>query len=286
MARIPENKRYSHVHSSLDTGASAKKRSVISTSAILRRRGEMFRRIKPATLVQLLEERNVQESVYAMGPEICDARSASSTVASRAGVAPSTFAASRFGAAPTTAAASRVGAYKPAVSVRASSASRGSVLNRTGNIIMTGKTSKAPISSSGLSNVGSVAGSVVSVIDTDTTVDETRDLVLLDLREPSEYETCRLPLAVNYPATRISRDQFSPDLYQCKKDLNKLLVVYHRDDQTTAFAATALMHKGWDSVYILSGGFEEIAQNYPEVMEGEVPDGLVSNCGNLRSLKL
>lgn len=274
MARIPENKRYSHVHSSLDTGASAKKRSVISTSAILRRRGEMFRRIKPATLVQLLEERNVQESVYAMGPEICDARSASSTVASRAG------------AAPTTAAASRVGAYKPAVSVRASSASRGSVLNRTGNIIMTGKTSKAPISSSGLSNVGSVAGSVVSVIDTDTTVDETRDLVLLDLREPSEYETCRLPLAVNYPATRISRDQFSPDLYQCKKDLNKLLVVYHRDDQTTAFAATALMHKGWDSVYILSGGFEEIAQNYPEVMEGEVPDGLVSNCGNLRSLKL
>lgn len=284
MARIPENRRYSHVQSSLDTGASAKKKSAISTSALLRRRGEIFRRIKPATLVQLLEERNVQESVYAMGPESCDARSASSTVASRAGVAPSALAASRFGAVPTTVAASRVGAYRPPASMKAPSGKRGSVLHRTGNIIMTGNTSKASIS--GISNVGSVAGSVVSVIDTDTTVDEARDLVLLDLREPSEYETCRLPLAVNYPAARISRDQFAPDLYQCKKDPDKLLVVYHKDDQTSALAATLLVHKGWDSVYVLSGGFAEIAQNYPEVMHGEVPDGFDSDCGTLRSLKL
>jgi len=284
MARIPENKRYSHVRSSLDTGASAKKRSVISTSAVLRRRGEIFRRIRPATLVQLLEERNVHESVFAMGSDNGDAHSVSSTIASRAGVAPSTGAASRFGAVPTTAAASRVGAHRPAASLRASSASRGSVLHRTGNIIMTQKSSKASIS--GISNAGSVAGSVVSIIDTDTTVDESRDLVVLDLREPSEFETCRLPLAVNYPASRISRDQFSQDLYQCKKDPNKLLVVYHKDDQTSAFAATTLVHKGWDSVYVLSGGFDEIAQSYPEVMQGEVPDGLGNDYGNVCSLKL
>jgi len=156
---------------------------------------------------------------------------------------------------------------------------------------MTGQTSKASVSGvsnvgSVVSNVGSVAGSVVSVIDTDTTVDEARDLVLMDLREPTEFETCRLPLAVNYPASRISRDQFSPDLFQCKKDPDKLLVVYHRDDQTSASAATMLVHKGWDCVYVLSGGFAEVAQNYPEVMQGEVPDEFVSDSGTLRSFKL
>jgi len=118
----------------------------------------------------------------------------------------------------------------------------------------------------------STPGSVVSVCDTDTTVDQERDLILLDLREPEEFEQCHLPLAVSYPATKINRDQFTTELHRCKRDATKLLVVYHTNDATTAGVATLLAQKGWENVHALSGGFEEMASSYPEVLEGEVPE--------------
>jgi len=237
--KVPESKKYAHVQSSLDTGASAKKQGVISTSAAAKRRDEIFKRIRPATLVRLLQEREVCESVYAMGPDMGDGRSSSSVMASKA--------------ATTTAAPTSV------VSA--------SVLRKTGSIIMSGKVSVCQTD-----RVGSVAGSVLSVVDSDATVDDTRDLVLLDLREPDEFERCRLPLAVNYPAAKVNRDQFSPELLSCKRNPSKLLVVYHNSDQTTCGVATLLVQKGWEVVHVLTGGFEEMIQSYPEMLDGEIPD--------------
>merc|ERR1712070_388637 len=115
-------------------------------------------------------------------------------------------------------------------------------------------------------------GSVVSVCDTDTTIDQARDLILLDLRDENLYEQCRLPMAMSYPAAKINRDQFIPELHRCKRDASKLLVVYHTNDSTTAGVATLLAQKGWEHVHALSGGFEEMASSYPEIFEGEIPE--------------
>ncbi|CAE8672030.1 unnamed protein product [Polarella glacialis] len=214
--RVPESKKYLHVESSIDTGASAKKVQPLSANVAAKRRDEIFKRIRAATLVRMLGEREVNESIFAMGggSEAGDGRSASSMIASKAGLAP-----------PTT----------------------------VGSVI-------------------SVAGSVLSVVETDITVSEARDLVLIDLREPEEYDRCKLPTAVNYPAVKINRDQFSPELMRCKREPTKLLVVYSTNEQSTAAVAKLLAEKGWENVYALSGGFEEIAQSYPEVLEGDVPD--------------
>mmetsp|Transcript_15118 Transcript_15118/g.24058 ORF Transcript_15118/g.24058 Transcript_15118/m.24058 type:complete len:80 (-) Transcript_15118:68-307(-) len=59
---------------------------------------------------------------------------------------------------------------------------------------------------------------------------------------------------------------------RCKREPTKLLVVYSTNEQSTAAVAKLLAEKGWENVYALSGGFEEIAQSYPEVLEGDVPD--------------
>merc|ERR1719277_1815475 len=123
-----------------------------------------------------------------------------------------------------------------------------------------------------MASLASMAGSVLRVIDTDTTLDESWDLVLVDLREPEEFDRCHLPLAISYPAAKINRDQFPPELHRCKRDSTKLLVVYHTDDQATAGAATLLVQKGWENVHGLSGGFEEMVTSYPEVLEGEIPE--------------
>lgn len=214
--KVPERKKYAHIGSSIDTGASAKNEKVASANATARRRNEIFKRIRPATLVRMLQENEVSESVYAMGPssDAGDRASMSSVVASKAGLA-------------------------------------------------------AP---SSVASVSSVAGSVLSVVDSDTTVSEARDLVLLDLRAQAEYDRCRLPLAVSYPAAMINRDQFIPELHRCKREPNKLLVVYAANESSTCAVAKLLVEKGWENTCALSGGFDEMVQSYPEVLEGDVPD--------------
>merc|ERR1719221_2481824 len=194
----------------------------LSSGEIAKCRDEIFKRIRASTLVRLLQEREVNESVYAMGDgdDGNDSKTVSSVIASKAGPGPSVK-------------------------------------------------SKAATS---IASLSSVAGSVVSVVDTDTTIDESRDLVLLDLREDAEYDRCHLPLAMSYPAHKINRDQFTPELHRCKRDASKLLVVYHTDDQATAGVSTLLVQKGWENVHCLSGGFEELVASYPEVLEGEIPE--------------
>jgi len=135
----------------------------------------------------------------------------------------------------------------------------------------------APAKSLACGSVASIAGSVLSVIDSDTNLAEGRKLVLLDLREPEEYERCRVPFAISYPAQKINRDQFIPELHKCKRDPSKLLVVYHTNDNTTSAVATLLVRKGWDTVYALSGGFDEMVCSYSEVLEGEIPDRTMSS---------
>lgn len=218
--KVPESKKYSHVGSNIDTGASAKNQSVTSSSATAKKRNEVFKRIRCATLARMLEEREVNESVYALAPVAEDGD----------GVSVSSVKASKAGGAPT---------------------------------MVTAMTS---------ATCASAVGSVISVCDTDTTIDQARDLVLLDLRDENMYDACRLPMALSYPATKINRDQFIPELTRCKRDLSKLLVVYHTNDSTTAGVATLLAQKGWENVHALSGGFEEMASSYPEVFEGEIPE--------------
>lgn len=218
--KTPASSKFNHVSSSIDTGATARKQQVVSTGVAAKRRDEIFKRVRPATLVRMLEERNVTESIFSMGGTSgCgpgDGRSASSIVASKAGP-----------------------------------------------LALAGAASVA--------SVHSVAGSVLSVVDSNACVDNSRDMVLLDLREPAEFNQCHLPLASNYPASLINRDQFSQELYSCKRDPSKQLIVYHTDEQSTVGVATLLVQKGWDRVHALSGGFDEMVQSYPEVLEGEPP---------------
>ncbi|CAE7231667.1 cep41 [Symbiodinium natans] len=65
--KVPESKKYAHIGSSIDTGASAKKEKLHSANVMAKRKDEIFKRIRAATLVRLLQDREVSESVYALG---------------------------------------------------------------------------------------------------------------------------------------------------------------------------------------------------------------------------
>eukprot|EP00928_Gymnodinium_smaydae_P043634 TRINITY_DN29199_c0_g1_i1.p1 TRINITY_DN29199_c0_g1~~TRINITY_DN29199_c0_g1_i1.p1 ORF type:complete len:292 (-),score=31.52 TRINITY_DN29199_c0_g1_i1:152-1027(-) len=133
-----------------------------------------------------------------------------------------------------------------------------------------------PAKSRAAGSVVSMAGSVVSVVAADAGAAE-RNLVLLDLREQEDYDRCRVPFAVSYPAAKINRDQFIPELQRCRRDPSKFLVVYHNNDSATAAVATLLVRKGWETVHALSGGFDELVSSYPEILDGDVPERVMAS---------
>ena len=80
--------------------------------------------------------------------------------------------------------------------------------------------------------------------------------LLLDLREPEEYNIWHIKEAINYPAPNIGRDKIIPELYLFKNKLNKLIIVYMNDERAGTKAAMLLAEKGYENTFLLSGGIE------------------------------
>ena len=79
---------------------------------------------------------------------------------------------------------------------------------------------------------------------------------MLDLRDPEEYDFWRIKESINYPAANIGRDKIIPELYRFKNKANKLIIIYMYDERKGSAAATLMTEKGYDNVYLLSGGID------------------------------
>lgn len=95
------------------------------------------------------------------------------------------------------------------------------------------------------------------------------DVMVLDVREREMYDKCHLQHAMHYDKRRLVQDQITPELWQFKQAVNKKLVVYDVDDKLTGEIATLLVQKGWENIYALTGGLEEVAATYSEILDGD-----------------
>lgn len=96
--------------------------------------------------------------------------------------------------------------------------------------------------------------------------------LLLDLREPEDYDFWRIKDAINYPAQNISRDKIIPELFRFKNKADKLIVVYMNDERKGCAAANMLTEKGYENVFLLSGGIEKFNEEFHHLVEGrDVP---------------
>ena len=97
--------------------------------------------------------------------------------------------------------------------------------------------------------------------------------ILLDLRDEDEYKEWHIKEAINFPAPNISRDKVFSQLLRYKNNPDKLIVVYMNDERMGTHYAKLLFEKGFDNVFLLSGGIEKFTLNFPEQVEGtNVPD--------------
>ena len=93
--------------------------------------------------------------------------------------------------------------------------------------------------------------------------------LLLDLRDPEEYTLWRIKESLNYPAPNIGRDKMTPELFRFKNQADKLIVIYMNDERKGVLAAQAMFEKGYENVYLLSGGIELFLEEFPELCEGK-----------------
>lgn len=93
--------------------------------------------------------------------------------------------------------------------------------------------------------------------------------MLLDLRDPEEYEFWRIKEAILYPAANISRDKMIPELYRFKNKPDKLIIVYMGDERKGCAAANLFAEKGYDNIFLLSGGIEQFNEEFHHLVEGK-----------------
>jgi len=207
--KVPKNPKYSGVTSSLDTGVHANHIEVVSDQTIAKRKGELFRRIKPATLLTLLKQDTNGESIYNLvgpddeGPMQSDTQSVYSAYTAKTGY---------------------------------SEASKFSSITSATEQLKLGDNS---------------------------------EFLLLDLREPEDYELYHIKESINYPAPNLGRDKIIPELFKFKNKEGKLIIIYHLDERNGIPFANSMAQKGYDNVYLLTGGIEAFLEECPQSVEGK-----------------
>ena len=103
-------------------------------------------------------------------------------------------------------------------------------------------------------------------------LNDSTSFLLLDLRDPDEYDFWRIKEALNYPAPNIGRDKIIPELYRFKNKANKLIIIYMGDERKGTAAATLMTEKGYENVFLLSGGIDGFNEEFHHLIQGrEVP---------------
>ena len=102
-----------------------------------------------------------------------------------------------------------------------------------------------------------------------------RPFVILDVRETEEHSRAHLVYSQSYHHTRLNRafDYETREMLRVKNRAGHILVVYDNDESQASKFATTLTQRGYDNVFMLSGGLRVAQLKYPSglVVGGEEP---------------
>eukprot|EP00242_Pyramimonas_sp_CCMP2087_P008364 CAMPEP_0198212006 /NCGR_PEP_ID=MMETSP1445-20131203/25470_1 /TAXON_ID=36898 /ORGANISM="Pyramimonas sp., Strain CCMP2087" /LENGTH=188 /DNA_ID=CAMNT_0043886377 /DNA_START=213 /DNA_END=776 /DNA_ORIENTATION=+ len=112
------------------------------------------------------------------------------------------------------------------------------------------------------------------------------DFLLLDMRDAEDYQVCHLNSAMSYPLPMLHRsvNNFTIEILSyANKEPERIIIVYDSDERIATQGANLFFEKGTDNVFVLTGGLNKFAAEFPELVEGEVPQRARSPTGSTRS---
>lgn len=74
---------------------------------------------------------------------------------------------------------------------------------------------------------------------------------------------------MSFPGRFIKQDKIIPQLFHYKNKDNKIIIVYHFDEKKGIDYVNELFEKGYDNIYLLSGGIEAFGMEIGEGLEGK-----------------
>ncbi|CAG9327215.1 CEP41_2 [Blepharisma stoltei] len=116
------------------------------------------------------------------------------------------------------------------------------------------------------------AYSVVTVNTEALGVNQETEFVVLDLRDEDEYNRFHIKDSISFPSPNVTRDRILPQVFRLKNQQGKFIIVYAWDERPGVEAAQKFSERGYENVYLLSGGVEEFCRSHPQLIEGEIPD--------------
>uniref|UniRef100_UPI0037E95EC7 centrosomal protein of 41 kDa n=1 Tax=Semicossyphus pulcher TaxID=241346 RepID=UPI0037E95EC7 len=112
--------------------------------------------------------------------------------------------------------------------------------------------------------------------------------LLLDVRDRDLYDRCHIISAHSFPISLLSRtmNPYTRDVLQYKNAAGKIIIVYDEDERIASQAATTMCERGFENLFMLSGGLKVIAQKFPESMTtGSIPTSCLSSPTSSRRKK-
>ncbi|XP_029909004.1 centrosomal protein of 41 kDa isoform X2 [Myripristis murdjan] len=90
--------------------------------------------------------------------------------------------------------------------------------------------------------------------------------LLLDVRDREEYDCCHIISAYSYPITTLHRaiNPYTREVLDYRNAPEKIIILYDEDERRASEAATAMCQRGFENLFMLSGGLKLIGQTFPE----------------------
>ncbi|XP_076878117.1 centrosomal protein of 41 kDa [Brachyhypopomus gauderio] len=92
--------------------------------------------------------------------------------------------------------------------------------------------------------------------------------LLLDVRDRDLYDQCHIISAHSYPIATLSRtmNPYTKEVLNYKNALGKIIILYDEDERIASQAASTMCERGFENLFMLSGGLKVMAQKFPEGM--------------------
>ncbi|CAF2085375.1 unnamed protein product [Rotaria magnacalcarata] len=98
--------------------------------------------------------------------------------------------------------------------------------------------------------------------------------LIVDLRDKDEFNTNHIVSAHHYPAPMLSRctNNESKELLIYKNQKGKIIILYDEDERMAPRAATIMIERGYNNLFLLSGGLKYAVKKFPRgLITGRCP---------------
>ena len=98
-----------------------------------------------------------------------------------------------------------------------------------------------------------------------------RPFLLLDIRDKADFNTCHISYATSYAAHLLRHDKITTDLYHYRNRDGHVIIIYDLNDHKGREVATMFTEKGYENIFLLTGGLENYAKIEGAKIDGVLP---------------